>query len=240
MKKVSELKYWMVLIASIVLGVMCNLMFGMNFWVVALAVHFIWVAEKTTRWLHVIAAILILSAAFHSFLPQTASKSSWVTTAMDYYTAKQVDSTQIKASIILEKEKNLQKNKALAEYTRLVKEGKIEEAQSILDSIDQKYSLGGHEVSDVSTETSIHTLHNGEQVFRLQNIGDETPWLKFPPCSKFTYCIKSQNYGYEIIFDGEKPILGSPNGVIPFKQDPVFKIRATKKNQLVSITVIQR
>lgn len=85
------------------------------------------------------------------------------------------------------------------------------------------------------------TLSFGTQSFILNNIGDETPWLQFPDCTKFGYKISSADYGYELIFVGDQTLYpGSPTLVIPHKEHPVFKVRATKPNQIVTITVWQK
>ncbi len=88
---------------------------------------------------------------------------------------------------------------------------------------------------------SVVTLVFGTQNFVLNNIGDETPWLQFPDCTKFGYQISSADYGYTLTFKGDNtPYPGSPTLVIPHKEHPVFKVRATKPNQIVTITVWQK
>lgn len=88
---------------------------------------------------------------------------------------------------------------------------------------------------------SVVTLVFGTQNFVLNNIGDETPWLQFPDCTKFGYQISSADYGYTLTFKGDNtPYPGSPTLVIPHKEHPVFKVRATKPNQIVNITVWQK
>ncbi|MDX9779011.1 MAG: hypothetical protein RBT30_02135 [Patescibacteria group bacterium] len=140
MDKLRNRPFWQVLVAAIVVAVVCNVFFGWSFWLVISVILSFWVAEKTTKWLYVVTVVLIGVQAFNAFLPQTAKKSSWVTTATDLFIGSKVDSVQIKANIILEKEKNLQKDKLLPKYHDLIKKGRVEEAQALLDSLDNIFS----------------------------------------------------------------------------------------------------
>lgn len=140
MEKIKNLKYWQVALISLGLGLLCHLVFGWSFWAIALIIHFIYAAEKVSRWLYVLAFAGIIWIAIGSFFPQTSSKGTWALLKADLFTAKAVDSVQVKADVILEAEKNRQKEAALGEYTRLLKDGKIQQARRLLDSIDRAFS----------------------------------------------------------------------------------------------------
>ncbi len=91
-----------------------------------------------------------------------------------------------------------------------------------------------------SSNNKVVILSFGTQNFTLMNIGDETPWLQFPDCTDFGYKISSADYGYEIVFSDGSSYPGSATDEIPFKEHPSFKVRATKLNQIVTITVWQK
>jgi hypothetical protein len=137
--KIAELPYWLLVIVAVILGLICHLTFGWSFWMVLLLVHFIWAAEKITRWLYVPAVLLVGWVMFASYLPNTAAKTSFGILAVDLAGSKVIDSVQVKADFILEAERNRQKEAALGRYASLLRLGKIEQAKSLLDSIDQRF-----------------------------------------------------------------------------------------------------
>ncbi len=88
-----------------------------------------------------------------------------------------------------------------------------------------------------SGRMSVSSLTLGSNVFHLPNIGDETPFLSFPDGIKVSYKISSSDYGHKIIYSDGREYDGGPNGDLPSTRHALIKIRATKPNQFVTITL---
>ncbi|MDP3837263.1 MAG: hypothetical protein Q8Q67_04140 [bacterium] len=240
MKKIEESPWYLVALAAIVIGGMCHIAFGWKFAPVVVAIALIWISAKTTKWLLIIAVVLVGWQLFTSFLPQTASKGPFGLLQTDLFAARQIDSVQIKANIILEAEKNRQKQAALGKYTELVRAGRAQEAQALLDSIDRVFTIKpADEVAPVRNNT-VTTLPMGTTTIpMLVNQGDESVWYKFPEnCTTVEYSFKSPDNGFVTFFTDDETAY--PGGVDhPDKTDPVFRFKALKKNQVITITVVR-
>lgn len=240
MKKIEEVKLHIAIIAAIVIGAMCHFVFGWKFAPVGLAVLFIWVSAQTTKWLLIVAVVLVGWQLFTSFLPQTASKGPFGLMQTDLFAAKQIDSVQIKANIILEAEKNRQKQAALGKYTELIRAGRAKDAQALLDSIDQVFTIEPAEKVEPVSNNTVTILPIGVTTIPiLVNPGDESGWYKFPEdCSTVEYSFKSPDNGFVTYFtDDETAYPGGADH--PHKTDPVFRFRAKNKNQVITITVVR-
>lgn len=233
MEKLRNSPFWKALAAAIVVAIVCNIFFSFSFWLVALVILSCWVAEKTTRWLYVVTLILIGAQAFNSFLPITAKKSSWATTATDLFIGSKVDSVQIKANMILEREKNLQKNSLLPQYHDLVKQGRVDEARALLDSLDNLFSPKKEKVvvedsnkasvtQDSSQVSEIRTLSFGSGTYEIQIMPGEKIRIRTYPsqdgCGLLS--MSSPTFSYQFKFDGRNWMEDGPYVQYPYMRNP--------------------
>lgn len=251
MKEIVKLSYWKLIIASVVIGIICHLVFGWSFWATALVINFIWFAEKYSRLLYIPAIAIIGWTVFTSYLPITASKSPWATLKTDLFIGKKVDSVQVKADLILEAEKNRQKNNLLGKYAVLLKEGKVEKAKALMDSIDNLFypkkvkeaKIAAKPKTPQPPKSSDQTSMIRDSVFTKGtyyiDVKGETPFniVVVPSrsgCAR--YSLSSEKYNYDILIPGKSPIHGDPAATLPYMVRPAFKL-ASKQGDTVVLTV---
>jgi hypothetical protein len=233
MERLRNSPFWKVLVAAIVVAIVCNVFFGWSFWLVSLVILSFWVAEKTTKWLYVVTVLLVGVQAFNSFLPVTAKKSSWVTTATDLFIGSKVDSVQIKANQILEREKNLQKNNLLPQYHDLLKKGKVDEARDLLDSLDNLFSPkkekvvvkvyekeDSEEVVQTPEQHRILSFYSGIHLLQI-NAGEIVRIYTYPSqdgCGLLS--MSSPAFAYQFKFDGQGWKKDGPYVQYPYMRNP--------------------
>lgn len=204
------------------------------------------------------AGFLFISSIF----PMTMRTAPWLKTKADFSVSKIADSVKIKSDLIYNAAMNQALDKALEDYKKLLKEGKPEAAIAYMDSLTKKWDKDAikarlqprEEAKPVVINQPVQptqpvppakasSKQSQSQVLKLGNTyqfdlktGQETPWLSFPPCSKFRYSISSSNYSYKIIYSDGTSYDGGPDVFIPEKTYPSFKIIA-KGDELVTIKV---
>ncbi|QQG52977.1 MAG: hypothetical protein HY931_01955 [Candidatus Falkowbacteria bacterium] len=250
MKEIIKLSYWKLVIASVVIGIVCHLVFNWSVWATALVINFIWFAEKYSRLLYIPAIAIVGWTVFTSYLPITASKSTWGNLKTDLFISKAVDSVQVKADLILEAEKNRQKNNLLGEYAVLLKKGKVEEAKAMMDSIDNLF----YPKKDKEEPVAIQPLVKSEPTKSISMVKDsiftkgtyyidvkgETPFtvrvVSAQQCNKYLLASQTNN-GYDIAFADGKLVHDAP-GIetkSPYYETPRFKL---KSKELVTIKMV--
>lgn len=198
---------------------------------------------------------------FTSTFPMTTRTAPWLVTKADFSASKVADSVKIKADLLYDGAMNQALDKALEGYTALLKAGKPEAAVAYMDSLTKKWDKDAikarlqprEETKPVVINQPVQPIQPAppsqvkpqpqSQVLKLGNTyqfnlktGQETPWLSFPPCSKFRYSVSSQNYSYKIIYSDGTSYDGGPDVFIPEKTYPSFKIIA-KGDELVTVKV---
>lgn len=248
MKAIIKLSFWKLVIASLIIGVLCHLVFNWSVWATALVINFIWFAEKYSRLLYIPAIAIIGWSIFTSYLPITASKSPWATLKTDLFISKTVDSVQVKADLILEAEKNRQKNNLLGKYAVLLKQGKVEEAKAMMDSIDnlfypQKVKEKPATVqAPAESDKSISMVK--DSVFTKGtyyiNVKGETPFNIVVVSSHGVEChrysLQSPTWNYQILIPGMRPIQAGASAQLPYLQNPVFRL-ASQTGDTVTLIV---
>lgn len=104
---------------------------------------------------------------------------------------------------------------------------------------DDSLLPGGDTEGNSLGKISVTKLNLGTNVFHLPNVGDETPFMSFPDGIKVSYKISSSDYGHKIIYSDGREFEGSPNGALPETRHALIKIRATKPNQFITVTLNQ-
>lgn len=235
MKTLKTLKFWHVLLGAIAIGIICHFAFGWSAWAVALGFIFIWLAEKYTRLLYLPAAVIIGAAIFSSYLPLTSSKGTWGLMKVDLFTSRAVDSVQVKADLILETEKNLQKEALLDDYHELLKQGKVEQAKAMLDSIDnlfypkkvkEKVVAVQPEPIPVPSPPTVRdsVFTKGEYIIDVKGMTSFNI-LIFPSvdgCAR--YSLSSDKYDYQIYYSDGEVVNASPTAVLKHRPRPNFRL----------------
>jgi len=250
MKEILKLSYWKLMIASVVIGILCHLVFNWSVWATVLVINFIWFAEKYSRLLYIPAVAIIGWAVFTSYLPITASKSPWATLKTDLFIGKTVDSVQVKADLILEAEKNRQKNNLLGKYAVLLKQGKVEEAKAMMDSIDNLFYPQKVKERPITVqapakpETAKPISMAKDSVFTKGtyyiDVKGETPFtirvVSAQQCNKYLLASQTSN-GYDIAFADGKVIHDAPSiqTQSPYYETPRFKLKST---ELVTVKMV--
>lgn len=234
MKVIKSLQWWQALGVAIIVGILCHIAFGWSAWGAGFLMLFIWAAEKFTRLLYIPAAIIIVFAVMSSYFPLTSSKGTWGIIKLDLFTSRQIDSVQVKADILLETEKNLQKDALLDDYHDLLKKGQVEQAKALLDSIDNLFypKKVKEEVVTIQPEPaptpvpmvkdSIFT--KGEYFIDVQGM---TPFsiLIFPStdgCAR--YSLSSDRYNYQVYFSDGEVVQSGPNVIVKHRPQPKFRL----------------
>lgn len=250
----KNLKLWAVIIAALVIGLICHLAFGWSMWAVGLAVIFVWLAEKYSRILYVPAVVIIGLAFFNSTLPLTSSKGTWGVLKLDLSGSRAIDSVQVKADLILEVEKNRQKEALLGQYKKLLTEGKVQQARALMDSIDNLFYPKKEVVAVPTVPTNPPVVEDPpveeplvsqvrDSVFTKGiytiNVKGETPFniVVVPSrggCAR--YSLKSPSWNYTILIPGRQPIQASPAATLPYVDRPVFKL-ASQSGDIITLTV---
>ena len=236
MSVIKSLKWWHAIGAAILVGILCHPAFGWSAWGAAFLMLFIWAAEKFTRWLYIPAVLILGFALMSSYLPLTSSKGTWGILKLDLFASRAVDSVQVKADIILETEKNLQKEALLGKYHDLLKEGKVEQAKALLDSIDNLFYPKKQkivqpeptpEVIPVPTPAPLvrdSVFTKGEYIINVKGM---TPFniLIFPSadgCAR--YSLSSDRYDYQIYYSDGEVVPGGPDVVVKHRPQPKFRL----------------
>ncbi len=236
MKVIKSLKWWQALGAAIAVGILCHIAFDWSAWGTAFLMFFIWAAEKFTRLLYVPVAIILGLAFFTSYLPLTSSKGTWGLIKLDLLTSRAVDSVQVKADLILEAEKNLQKEALLDDYHDLLKEGKVEQAKAMLDSIDNLFypKKVKEEIIAVQPEPVVapppapmikdSVFTKGEYIINVKGMTSFNI-LIFPSvdgCAR--YALSSDRYNYQIYYSDGEVVQSGPNVVVKHRSRPNFRL----------------
>lgn len=240
MEKIKDMRFWWILGAAAIIGLICHVAFGFSFWGIFLVVCLIWIAEKFAKILYLVAGIMLFVIAFGSYMPQTVSKMPWGMMKADLEISKVIDSVQVKADGILEAEKNRQKEALLSDYTKLLKKGKVAEAKNLMDSIDNLFypkkkaeAIAQPIVADTviaavlpSVKDSIFTAGT----YRI-NVNGATPFnivvVSRQECNKYQL---DSTGGYEIAYDDGTVVADSPemSQTFPFYERPRFRLKSNK------------
>ena len=174
------------------------------------------------------------------------------------------EAKELYENLMWNKTKSINSAGAFNDYINLFPNGKhIEDAQTlkekiIWEKVIEKKSLvsyleylktypdgiHAHEASlkvanvqKIMPRDHVQTLmtKSGTYLFYLSNVGDETHWLIFGT-GKCRYVMSSPDYGYDIIYSDGNIYKGGALTKIPY-QNPKWKFRATKPNEVISIIV---
>ena len=247
MKEITRLKFWQLLIAAVVIGGLCHFVFHWSVWATALFITFVWFAEKYSRWLYIPAVAIIFWALFTSYLPITSSKTLWATFKADLFIGKAVDSVQVKADLILEYEKNRQKEALLGQYAVLLREGKVEKAKRLMDSIDNLFYPKEIKEIPVAVQPTPpeQEVMLKDSIFTkgtyMIDVNGKTPFIinvKSPKvCDKYSLASQTGN-GYDVLYaDGTPPVHDAPNlrVTFPYKENPRFELAS---NQFATVKLV--
>ena len=228
----KSVKFWQVLIGSIVIGILCHMVFGWSMWATALLIVFVWFSENFSRWLYVPAIIILFLGFITTQMPMTASKSKFASMLTDLFVSKTVDSVQVKADVILEAIKNQKKDALLVEYTTLLNQGKVEEAKALLKAIDELYYPEKKSPPAVVIKDTVFVRpYPLDSVFTTGtyyiNVKGETPYnIVIAPsrdgCAR--YGLMSEKYNYKIKFSDGEIVQGNPSIGLRHREIPKFKL----------------
>ncbi len=233
MKAMKSLKWWQALVIAVVIGIISHIAFGFSGWMIMFVVVFIWVAESFFRPLYIIAIVFMLISFWRSELPLSASKGPWGLLQIDLWTSQRVDSVQVKADLILESQKNIQKEALLTKYQTLIQEGKVKEAIALMDSIDRLFSK---EKPLEKVEPRSETRDNPAPLPRDSiftkgiyyiDVKGVTPYniIIYPDregCSR--YALSSETYNYQIWFSDGERVQAGPNVIVRHRLVPTFRL----------------
>jgi len=235
MKKIVDIKFWWILGAAVIMGLVCHVTFGFSFWGIVSLVCLIWVAEKFARVLYLVAGVMLFGIIFSSYMPQTASKIPWGIMKTDLEVSKVVDTVQVKADEILEAEKNRQKEALLKDYTKLLKEGKVADARRMMDSIDNlfypkktKTVVPPTPVYTVVTQTSAIKDSVFPKGIYYIDVNGATPFnIVVVPTKKGCnrYSIVSPTYNHKMLYSDGELVQDGPDVVATtYRETPIFRL----------------
>lgn len=239
--KIRDIKFWWILLAALIMGLICHVAFGFSFWGIFLVVCLVWVAEKFAKILYLVAGILLFVIAFSSYMPQTSSKIPFGIMKTDLEVSKVIDTVQVKADEMLEAEKNRQKDSLLPRYNRLLREGKVAEARNLMDSIDNLF------YPKKKVEAIVQPVHVDTIIAAVPTIRDsiftkgvyfikvkgETPFMinvvSEMDCARYTLTTRNRS-GYLIVYDDGTIVADNPSVQVtpPYYDHPRFRLKSNK------------